>query len=212
MLDDAGRILPSYGYALALEPDGYGPAMEIFGRALAISRRENDKLLELRTLSILGNVQGFHLRWEECLKVCLQAVDLSTSVDDPISKLRATQWATEALIELGEPEQASLRAREALDLAQRLHAQAWLGFALRVTLGLDIATGDWSSARETCDKFPSELTSLFRVLIDFQHGKLVGSPADVDFPSESPPSNSSSAVSRRSCTLRTTRSSSSTGP
>jgi len=178
---DAGRILPSYGYALALEADGYGPAMEIFDKALAISRRENDKLIELRALANRGNIQGFHLRWQECLEACLQAIDLSASVDDPISKLRATQWATEALIELGESKQASLRAKETLELVERMHARAWLNFAARVTLGLAIATGDWLSARETSDRFPSHSSILFKVLIQLQLGELAGGRADIDY-------------------------------
>ena len=145
---DAGGILANYGYALGLTATGYQDAMATLERALAISQRENDKVLEVRTLANMANIYGFHLRWDECLDAGLRAIELSTEMDDSQSEMRAHLWTANALIQKGELEQATNQGELILEVAERLHDRTWIAFGLYPILFAPVAKGDWRSVRQ----------------------------------------------------------------
>ena len=102
---DAGKILANYGYALGVTGDGFDSGLAALERALAISRHENDEVLEARTQANMANVYGFHLHWEECLNAGSRAIELSLALDDFQSEMRARMWVASALMAKGNPEQ-----------------------------------------------------------------------------------------------------------
>ena len=167
---DAGRILANYGHALGQTTEGYQEAMATLERALVISRRESDKVLEVRTQANMANIYGTHLRWAECLDAGLRTIELNTTVDDPQSEMRARLWAAGALMQTGETEQVSYQGEQILEVAERLHDHPWILRGSLPLMQVAFARGDWDSARQICDRFPDRLPIAFTALIDWQLG------------------------------------------
>ena len=177
---DAGRILANYGFALGRTAEGYQDAMVTLERALAISRRESDKVLEVRTQANMANIYGVHLQWEECLDAGLRAIELNTAVHDSQSEMRARLWAAGALMQTGETEQVSYQGEQILELAERLHDQPWILRGAQPLMSVAIARGDWDSARQICDRFPNSISIAFTAFIDWQLGDFGYSASDID--------------------------------
>ena len=151
---DAGKILANYGFALGMTSGGFNSALAALERALAISKHENDELLEARTQANMANIYGLHLHWEECLNAASRAIELSMALDDFQSEMRARLWVASALIEKGDPDQASYHGEHMLELANRRRDQTWIGRALRPVLIVAVSRGDWISARGVCRQYP----------------------------------------------------------
>jgi len=166
---EAGRVLANYGFALGQEGE-YDKALEMFDRALAISRREADKALEARTLANLGNVHGFYLRWKECQEANSQAIELTADIEEPQHRHRSLLWNSYAQTSLGRPEQAAIRAAEGLELAERFNDRMWFPRCLRALLIPYIAKGDWLSAEQICERFPSGASIPYKIYMDYQRG------------------------------------------
>ena len=90
----AGRLLARYGYQLGTVEVDYEAAQEAFEQALVIARREGDAALEMRTLANACRVAARHCRWQESLRLGLQAIDLAQQVDDPLFEVPARHWAS----------------------------------------------------------------------------------------------------------------------
>jgi len=155
--------------------DGLDSGLAALERALAISRHENDEVMEARTQANMANVYGFHLRWEECLNVGSRAIELSMTLDDFQSEMRARMWVASALIEKGDPEQASYHGEHMLELAERRRDRTWIDLTLRPVLSVAVARGDWNYAREVCRRYPSGVPAIpVTMFIDQMLGDAVG--------------------------------------
>jgi DNA-binding CsgD family transcriptional regulator/tetratricopeptide (TPR) repeat protein len=152
---DAGKILANYGYALGVTGDGLDSGLAALERALVISKHENDKILEARTLADMANIYGFHLHWEECLNAGSRAIELSVDLDDFQSEMRARMWVATASVAKGDSEQASYLAENMLELAEKRRDRTWIDRTLQRVLTVAVARGDWNSAREVCRRYPS---------------------------------------------------------
>ena len=171
---DAGKILANYGYALGVTVDGFDSGLAALERALAISKHENDKVLEARTQANMANVYGFHAHWEECLNAGSRAIELNMDLDDFQSEMRARIWVASALLAKGDPDQASYHGEHMLELAERRRDRTWIDRTLRPVLTAAVARGDWDSAREVCRRYPFGLSIPVTMFID----QMVG---DADF-------------------------------
>ena len=80
------------------------------------------------------------------------ALALATHVDDPRARLRALLWASQSLLAMGDPEQASAYARELLEIAESLRDRVWIFQGLFAALSVSAATGDWETARRLSDR------------------------------------------------------------
>ena len=163
---DAGNILANYGYALGATGDGLDSGLAALERALAISKHENDKVLEARTQANMANVYGFHLHWEECLNAGSRAIELCMALDDFQSEMRARIWVATAFIANGDPEQASFHSEHMLELAERRRDRTWISRTFQRVLIVEVARGDWNSAREVCRRYPFGLAISVTMFID----------------------------------------------
>ena len=163
---DAGNILANYGYALGATGDGLDSGLAALERALAISKHENDKVLEARTQANMANVYGFHLHWEECLNAGSRAIELCMALDDFQSEMRARIWVFTAFIANGDPEQASFHSEHMLELAERRRDRTWISRTFQRVLIVEVARGDWNSAREVCRRYPFGLAISVTMFID----------------------------------------------
>ncbi|MCH7787471.1 MAG: tetratricopeptide repeat protein, partial [Chloroflexi bacterium] len=172
----AGRVLCNHGYALGFSWDGYEPAQKAFQEALAIARRLGDANLELMTLANSANIDGFHLRWQQCLDKSLGAIELAEVVDEPYAKLRALLWAAFSLYVKGEPDKASVYAGDLIKTAEALRDRLWLTRSLAPSIGMANLKGNWEEVRKFSD--PGLVAeSLFgptplsvRVIVEYETG------------------------------------------
>ena len=163
---DAGNILANYGYALGATGDGLDSGLAALERALAISKHENDKILEARTQANMANVYGFHLHWEVCLNAGSRAIELCMALDDFQSEMRARIWVATAFIANGDPEQASFHSEHMLELAERRRDRTWISRTFQRVLIVEVARGGWNSAREVCRRYPFGLAISVTMFID----------------------------------------------
>jgi tetratricopeptide (TPR) repeat protein len=148
----AGCLLSPYGHVLGVEEGDYDGAQEALSRALAIAQRVQDAGLELRTLAEAARVDGFQLRYQECLAKSLRAIELARRVDDLRSEVTARLEASSALGCLGDPEGARQHGAETLALAERLRDRYWLSSALFGLTSPSYFQGDWQAARDFSDR------------------------------------------------------------
>ena len=79
----AGRLLSTYGAFLGIDEARYGDAREALDRALAIAWKEDDPVLEMRTLGNQGFLDVFWLNIEEAWATLLHAIELAQELNDP---------------------------------------------------------------------------------------------------------------------------------
>jgi DNA-binding CsgD family transcriptional regulator len=172
---DAGRLLAVYGMSVGRTAD-YEEAKQAFVQALAIARRERDTALEVRTLANAAQVNGFHLRWQECLDHSLQAIKLSGQVDDLTSKLWAHIRAGNSLIQFGKPGEAQQHADAIQVLAEKLRDPVWLARAYVLAYMLSHLMGDFQAARDFSDRAlvmdpRNALVLAWRVQVEYEVGE-----------------------------------------
>ncbi len=107
--------------------------------------------LERRALAYAAFVDGFHLRWQDCLKGALQAIDLAHAADDLHSELPARRHAAWALTATGDRDRSHAQLAAALALAERVHEPWWLASVSYDNGLLSLYEGDWRRAREMGD-------------------------------------------------------------
>jgi len=173
----AGRLLARYGNQLGTVEGDYEAAQGAFEQALVIARREGDAGLELRTLANACRVAARHCRWQESLRLGLQAIDLAQQVDDPLSEVPARHWASASAALLGDLEEARKLAEAALAPAERLRHRSTLDIALDTNATVSLMAGDFKAARELNDRVlavsPQDTPALrTRLLLDCQSGEL----------------------------------------
>ena len=171
----AGRLLSSYGTELGRLERDYEGAQEAFGQALAIARREQDVVLEVRTLGASGEVDFFHLRLPEALEKARQAIEMARGLDHSQAVLSAHQHAARSLEFMGGGGAVQQHALAALALAEKMRDRYWLAQAFGTATRLYCHLGEWTRARDFSDRglaaAPQDNVILsHRVLLDYQVG------------------------------------------
>ena len=173
----AGRLLARYGDQLGTVEVDYAAAQGAFEQALVIARREGDAALEMRTLANACRVAGRHCRWQESLRLGLQAIDLAQQVDDPLSEVPARHWASASAAILGDLVEARKLAEAALAPAERLRHRSILEVAFENIAAVSRMAGDFKAARELNDRAvavspQNPRVILTRLILDCQLGEL----------------------------------------
>jgi len=178
----AGRLLCRYGSLLGMEDGDYIGAQEAFARALSIAERENDTILEMRTLASAARVDRSRHDYNEALRKSLRAIELARQLNDLRVEVAARFEATSVLRITGELEQARQHALPMLEGAERLRDRFWLSSALNTNGFLCSSIGDWRSAREFSDRglaaSPGDYRNLARRAVfeyevgDFDQGRV----------------------------------------
>ena len=183
---EAARALSNFGFVVGQRSDGYPQAHEAFETALAIARREGDYALEARITGLAANIDGFHMRIDECLEKSRRAIEIARNLDDPITNLRGHLWALNSAIAKGRTNEAEVYAADLLELAERFRNIGWLFRSLLANIALAYLKGEWATALNLCERAESllpnnRLLSLaegqppfwlrnMRALLDFQLG------------------------------------------
>ena len=144
---EAGCLLCQYGNTLYYQTGDYEGAMEALSQALAIARREGDPALEMRTLVAAGHAEASHLHFQESLEYDLQAIELSSRVDEPFEEAHARQEVASVLHRTGDLESARRHAAAMLEVAERLRHRTRLWQALQANTVVSFLEGDWQTAR-----------------------------------------------------------------
>ena len=144
----AGRLLSRYGHILGVEEGDFAGAREAVVRALAIARREEDPVLEMRILADAARLDRTDLRPEESLRKSLRAIELAVSLDDIRTEVAARYEAYIALAGIGDQEGYEKQAKAMLDGAERLRDRQLLSNALLANGNAARKMGDWRAARE----------------------------------------------------------------
>ena len=130
----------------------YQSARESLGRALAITRREGDVALEMRSFNFQSQVKLWHLHLEDSLKSSLMAIDMAVAASDIRTEVASRYWAGLASSALGDSEESSRQALAILEPAQRLQDGYWLAPAHQILAGLHTRHGEWQTAREASQR------------------------------------------------------------
>ncbi|MCH7712060.1 MAG: AAA family ATPase [Chloroflexi bacterium] len=181
----AGRLLSRYGRLLGLEEGDYAGAQEAFEKALAISRRESDPVLEMRVLADAANVDLIHLRFQESLDKSMRTIELAGRADDPYPQVLARYTAVLDNLHLGQLEEARLQASAVLAPAEGLRDRFWHSMALRANQDAAQMAGQFGAARELSDRAlaasPTESRALCaRAMLECETGDFVQGEAFLD--------------------------------
>jgi DNA-binding CsgD family transcriptional regulator/tetratricopeptide (TPR) repeat protein len=149
---DAGRLLSRYGGIVGIDERDYQGAQKALEGAIAISRREGDVGLEMRTLIYAAAVSGRHLNWRESVDSGLRAIELATGDDTPWSIYGPRYWTAQGLLYLGDLEAARPHALALRDLAKRRSTPRVLASYSFISItSLSCLVGDWEAGRGDCD-------------------------------------------------------------
>ena len=149
---EAGRLLSRNGLLVNLETGDHDRAKEFFDRALVIAKRENDRVLEMRTLSASAAADWYQLREKDTLAKCLRVIELARLANDSHAEAWPHFLAAFALLVTGDPSGAMSHADEMLRLAERLRDQGLLALACCANVAISLQKCDWISARDFADR------------------------------------------------------------
>ncbi len=149
---EAGRLLSRNGLLVNLETGNYDLAREFFDRALAIAERENDRILEMRTLAASADADWYQIHEEDTLAKSLRAIELAQLANDPHAEAWPRFLAAFVSIVKGHPSAAMSHAGEMLSLAESLRDQGLLAMACCANVAVSLHKGDWISVREFADR------------------------------------------------------------
>ncbi len=150
---EAGRLSVRQGEVLGTEEGDYSGARESFDRALAITRREEDLGLEMKTLASATRVDFHHNSFQKCIEEGLRAIELAHQVDDLRAEIDARYYTSAALIfHSGDLAGASSHATAMLASAERLRDRQWLVAAFNLNGALCQVEGDWAGLRDYTDR------------------------------------------------------------
>ena len=142
------RLSGALIYELADIEGGLNAAME----SITIARRENDEVLEARSLANLVTPLRLDHRPHEAIEAGLIAAEIAQRIGDLQSEQRAQWVLAQALLTVGLPDRAQIHADAASQASEKLHdrnfqAQALLASAYRATY-----QEDWSEAKDLADQ------------------------------------------------------------
>ncbi len=148
----AGRLLTRYAISLNEVGGNEAQIQQYIEDALVIARREGDKALELRTLAFAGAYFSNHLKYDESLQKCQQAIDLASQVDDPRTEVQVRYHVLTAQLTSGDLEGAKRQIGPMLSAAERLRDPFWLSSALWKAEIVSRLEGDWDTARQHANR------------------------------------------------------------
>jgi class 3 adenylate cyclase/tetratricopeptide (TPR) repeat protein len=174
---DAGRLLSTSGWFLAVHQRDYERAQGAFEQALEIARRYGDEALERRTLVNAAHADYWHMRWDKCRERGLRAIELAVAASDQRTEMAAREWPARVGAITGDLDDAKAHSAAAVDLAQKLRERYELANACMYSGWLYALEGDWQSARHFSDRAlalqPREPRNLStRALLELQVGEL----------------------------------------
>ena len=149
---EAGRLLSRYGVILGRFQGDYAGAQDALERALVIAQREEDIVLEMRTLANTAETDFFHLRYRESERKCSRVIDIARSTHDLHAEITATLYAARALDSIGDSGTARHYTARMLPIAERLQDQWWRASALWLNQISCCLEGDWESARDFTER------------------------------------------------------------
>jgi class 3 adenylate cyclase/tetratricopeptide (TPR) repeat protein len=174
---DAGRLLSTSGWFLAVHQRDYKRGCNAFERSLEIARRHGDEALERRTLVNAAHADYWQLQWGACREKGIHAIELAMRANDQRTEMAAREWPARVGAIVGDVEDAKTHAAAAVDLAQKLRERHELANASMYSGWLYAIEGDWQTARELSDRAlalePREPRNLAtRALLELQVGEV----------------------------------------
>jgi tetratricopeptide (TPR) repeat protein len=160
---EAGELLCAYGDRLGQEGD-YAGAQHALAIAMAIARHEGDLTLEMVTLITAYWVDMHHPRLHESDEKSLRAIELMEQLDDPLRGWNALFQVSRFHYNRGDLGEAQRYAARLLALVERLGNPVALAQTLYLSGKIALLGGDWTSARQFCERGLRE---------DPQHGFLL---------------------------------------
>ena len=148
----AGALLSRYGQVMGRQEGDYDAAQEAFARAVTIARKNDDSVLEYRTLANAIYVDFFHLRFENCLEKTLRAIDLSGKVDDPTAASMTHYGAAQLLSAIGDAQGARVQATACLAVVEHLRDKYRLSGGYYCLIHLTQLEGDLAGARDLSNR------------------------------------------------------------
>jgi DNA-binding CsgD family transcriptional regulator len=148
----AGRLLSRLGIYLCSELGDYEGAQEASRRALAIAQREQDILLEIRTLVNAARADSHNFALQECLMKSARVLDLAATVDDPSSEIEAHRNAARVLEMLGDLDGACRHAAGMLSPAEELRDPYLLATTHFYNARFQSLIGEFQPVRESLNR------------------------------------------------------------
>ena len=143
----AGFLLAAYGLSLYRETADYDGAQEAFARALVTAEKEQDRVLEMRTLANGVEVDVWQLRWHEAVERGQRTIELARRLDYPHVEVAASFETARALAGLGRREEAQGLAQAMLPPAEKVRDVSSLAGAFWINGTLSRSQGNWQDAR-----------------------------------------------------------------
>jgi len=148
----AGYLLSRLAGVLIYELADIEGGLNAAKESIDIARRENDEVLEARSLSNLVTPLRLDHRPHEAIEAGLNAAEIAQRIGDLQSEQRAQWVLAQALLTVGLPDRAQIHADAAFQASEKLHdrnfqAQALLASAYRATY-----QENWSEAQELADQ------------------------------------------------------------
>ena len=143
----AGLLLAGYGMSLYYETADYHGAQEAFGRALVIAEKEQDQVLEMRTLANGAEVDFWQLRWQGVVQRGQRGVELARRLDYPHVEVAASFQVAQALAGIGQGQEAQGLAQAMLPPAEKVRDTRSLMDALWMNGTMSRSLGNWQDAR-----------------------------------------------------------------
>lgn len=125
----AGRLLSRYSQVLALEICDFAGAKRASEAALAIARRENDSVLEMRFLAEAARVDRYSLEFEESADKSQRALEIALRVDDLRVQVSAEGEITLSLFCRGDLQGARQHGASLFNGSERLRSGNHQAFA-----------------------------------------------------------------------------------
>jgi DNA-binding CsgD family transcriptional regulator/tetratricopeptide (TPR) repeat protein len=167
----SARLLCSYGLSVGARGNGYAQGQEALEAALAIARREGDTALEMRVMSVSANVDGYHMKWQQCLNKSLRALELATQGEHYlVDKRRAHSWVCNSSFATGDPEKAEEHITEAYAIAEPLRNVFDLVVALSRRRILAYLCGEWEALHALGDRYTNDLSNGVLAMALYQTG------------------------------------------
>ena len=188
----AGLLLAEYGSAIYHETGDHDGAQEALARALAVAEIEQDRVLEMRTLTYSAEVDLWTLNWEQVPSKGQRAIELAKDLEIPAFQASAAYMTSRALAGLGRLQEAQRLAESMLAPAENSRTMVPLLEALWANGTLCRSSGDWQNARRFLTSDSVNTLDVTRsntdlAVINHQLGDLIEGGANVETLLENPP-------------------------
>ncbi len=183
---EAGRLLAQHGWYSGIVEADHAEAHRAFQRALSIAQRQNDAVLERRTLANAAWVDVWHFRPQDCLREGLRAIELAgTAGGDEQPEIDARRSIIWALMGSGELEQVRTHTEAGFALANKVRDRWSLASAGFDRARLAVYEGDWQTARHMSEvgskAQPRDPRALaMRALVEYEVGDFDAGAAYID--------------------------------